>query len=56
MKHTSLTDRQQTVLVFKYQIVHFKKPLDVFGITPNLKVGYCNLPGKKKFFFILPFL
>ena len=47
MKHTSLTDRQQTALVFKYQIVHFKKPLDVFGITPNLKVGYCNLPEKK---------
>ena len=60
MKHISLTDRQQTALVFKYQIVHFKKHLDVFGISPNLKVGYCNLPEKKnfkkKFFFILPFL
>ena len=44
MKHISLTDRQQTTLVFKDQIGHFKKPLDVFGITPNLKLGYYNLP------------
>ena len=43
MKHISLIDRQQTALVFKDQIGHFKKPLDVFGITPNLKVGYYNL-------------
>ena len=34
----------QMVLVFKYQIGHFLKLLDVFGIIPYLKVGYCNLP------------
>ena len=27
------------VLVFKDQIGHFLKPLDVFGITPNLRAG-----------------
>ena len=32
------------VLVFKDQIGHFLKPLDVFGIILYLKVGYCNLP------------
>ena len=30
--------------VFKDQIDHILKFLDVFGITPNFKVGYCNLP------------
>ena len=32
------------MLVIKDQIGHFVKPLDVFGNTPNLRVGYCNLP------------
>ena len=48
MKHISLTDRQRTALVIKDQIGHFKKPLDVFGITPNLKAGYCILPKKEE--------
>jgi len=43
MKQNDLIDGAQTVLVFKDQIGHFFKFLDVFGITPNLKVGYCNL-------------
>ena len=32
------------MLVIKDQIGHFVKPLDVFGNTPNLRVGYYNLP------------
>ena len=28
----------------KDQIGHFLKPLNVLGITPNLRVDYCNLP------------
>ena len=48
MKHISLMDRQQTTLVFKDQIGHFKKALDVFGISPILKVGYCILPKKEE--------
>jgi len=35
MKQISLIDKAQTMLVFKDQIGHFKKPLDVFGIAPN---------------------
>ena len=35
MKQISLIDKAQMVLVFKDQISHFKKPLDVFGIAPN---------------------
>ena len=30
--------------MFEDQIGHFEKPLDVLGITLNLKVVYCNLP------------
>lgn len=40
MKQISLIDRAQMALVFKDQIYHFLKILDVFGITPNRRVGY----------------
>jgi len=33
-----------TPFVFKDQIGHILKFVDVFGITPNFKVDYCNLP------------
>ena len=36
------------VLVTTDQIGHFLKPLVVFGNTPNLRVGFWNLP----FFYI----
>ena len=39
-----IIDGSQTVLVTTNQIGHFLKPLDVFGNTPNLKVGFWNLP------------
>ena len=39
-----LINNAQMVLVFKDQIGHFLKFLDIFGIIPYLKVGYCNLP------------
>ena len=32
------------MLVTTDQIGHFLKPLDVFGNTPNLRVGFWNLP------------
>ena len=34
-------------LVFKDQIDHFLRPLDVLDFIPNLKVSCCNLPKKK---------
>ena len=43
-KKNSLINSVQTVLVTKDQIGHFLKPLDVFGNTPNLRVGFWNLP------------
>ena len=38
-----MNKRNYTALVFKDQIGHFQKHLDVFGIIPNLRVDCCNL-------------
>ena len=38
-------------LVFKDQIGHFLKPLDVFGITQNLMIDCRNLPFFNNFFY-----
>ena len=38
-----MNKRNYTALVFKDQIGHFQKYLDVFGIIPNLRVDCCNL-------------
>ena len=43
-KKIIIIDGSQTVLVTTDQIGHFLKPLDVFGNTPNLRVGFWNLP------------
>ena len=43
-KKNGIINGAQTVLMIKDQIGHFVKPLDVFGNTPNLRVGYYNLP------------
>ena len=39
-----LINGAQMMLVFKDQISHFLKPLDVFSMISYLRVGYCNLP------------
>ena len=40
-----MNKRHYMPYAFKDQVGHFLKLLDVLSITPNLKVGYCNLPN-----------
>ena len=42
-KKKIIINGSQTVLVTKDQIVHFLKPLNMLGNTPNFRIGYCNL-------------
>ena len=57
-KINGIINGAQTALVIKDQIGHFVKPLDMFGNSPNLMIGYCNwreLPSSPKFSHSLPF-
>ena len=49
-----MNKRHYSPFVFNDHIGHFLKPLDVLGITPKLRVSYCNLPFffSYKFYFI----